>query len=148
MLSSLFLPVTIIQIGSGYSNIVKTFFFLPRYRWLDANFIGRAGKTVVKKLLLDQFVLTPQLLTVFYVSKYIVLNVFLGSKMFRFVWKSARLVPCVHAKLILLGRPWRLVKTVHLNWMSPVELRGKLKPELNFLIEQNYLYVFYVVIKI
>ncbi|KAL1129016.1 hypothetical protein AAG570_013548 [Ranatra chinensis] len=38
------------------------------YKWLDAKFIGRSGKIVVKKLLLDQFVLTPQLLTVFYVS--------------------------------------------------------------------------------
>ncbi|XP_014243455.1 mpv17-like protein isoform X1 [Cimex lectularius] len=38
------------------------------YRWLDRNFVGASMKIVTKKLLLDQFVLTPQLLTIFYVS--------------------------------------------------------------------------------
>ncbi|CAB0000369.1 unnamed protein product [Nesidiocoris tenuis] len=38
------------------------------YRWLDANFVGKSSKIIVKKLLLDQFLLTPQLLGVFYIS--------------------------------------------------------------------------------
>uniref|UniRef100_A0A0A9XRX9 Mpv17-like protein n=1 Tax=Lygus hesperus TaxID=30085 RepID=A0A0A9XRX9_LYGHE len=38
------------------------------YKWLDANFVGKSSKIVVKKLLLDQFLLTPQLLGVFYIS--------------------------------------------------------------------------------
>ncbi|CAB0006787.1 unnamed protein product [Nesidiocoris tenuis] len=37
------------------------------YRWLDANFVGKSSKIIVKKLLLDQFLLTPQLLGVFYI---------------------------------------------------------------------------------
>ncbi|XP_071439231.1 mpv17-like protein isoform X2 [Hetaerina americana] len=38
------------------------------YKWLDGRYVGTAARTVVKKLLLDQFVLTPPLLVVFYVS--------------------------------------------------------------------------------
>lgn len=38
------------------------------YKWLDRKFVGTSGKIIVKKLLLDQFVLTPHLLTAFYIS--------------------------------------------------------------------------------
>ncbi|KAK9502904.1 hypothetical protein O3M35_011590 [Rhynocoris fuscipes] len=38
------------------------------YRWLDTNFPGKTAKIVTKKLLLDQFVLTPHLLAIFYIS--------------------------------------------------------------------------------
>ncbi|CAD7005037.1 unnamed protein product [Ceratitis capitata] len=38
----------------------------PWYKWLDRTFPGIATQTIVKKLVLDQFVLTPYLLTVFY----------------------------------------------------------------------------------
>ncbi|XP_069688110.1 mpv17-like protein isoform X2 [Periplaneta americana] len=37
------------------------------YRWLDSRYVGTATKTIVKKLLLDQFVLTPPLLCAFFV---------------------------------------------------------------------------------
>ncbi|XP_017494767.1 PREDICTED: mpv17-like protein [Rhagoletis zephyria] len=36
------------------------------YKWLDRTFPGTAKPIIVKKLVLDQFVLTPYLLTVFY----------------------------------------------------------------------------------
>ncbi|RZF35887.1 hypothetical protein LSTR_LSTR013168 [Laodelphax striatellus] len=38
------------------------------YKWLDKNFSGTAKKTIVKKLLLDQFAMTPNLLIIFYIS--------------------------------------------------------------------------------
>ncbi|KPU78824.1 uncharacterized protein Dana_GF10733, isoform B [Drosophila ananassae] len=37
-----------------------------RYKWLDRVFPGTTKTIIVKKLVLDQFVLTPYLLTVFY----------------------------------------------------------------------------------
>ncbi|XP_018563503.1 mpv17-like protein [Anoplophora glabripennis] len=38
------------------------------YRFLDKKFVGTTTKVIVKKLLIDQFFFTPQLLLVFYVS--------------------------------------------------------------------------------
>lgn len=38
------------------------------YKWLDAKFVGTAPKIVLKKLVLDQSVLTPPLLVIFYVG--------------------------------------------------------------------------------
>ncbi|KAJ8911419.1 hypothetical protein NQ315_005952 [Exocentrus adspersus] len=38
------------------------------YRFLDKKFVGTATKIVIKKLLIDQFFFTPQLLVVFYIS--------------------------------------------------------------------------------
>ncbi|KAF4527708.1 hypothetical protein B566_EDAN016376 [Ephemera danica] len=38
------------------------------YKWLDGRFIGTALPIIGKKLLLDQFLLTPPLLVIFYVS--------------------------------------------------------------------------------
>ncbi|XP_065343867.1 mpv17-like protein isoform X2 [Cloeon dipterum] len=38
------------------------------YKWLDARYVGRAAPIIVKKLLLDQFILTPPLLVIFYTS--------------------------------------------------------------------------------
>lgn len=39
-----------------------------RYKWLDGRYVGTASKIVVKKLLLDQFVMTPPLYVIFYVT--------------------------------------------------------------------------------
>lgn len=36
------------------------------YKWLDRTFPGTAGRIIVRKLLLDQFILTPPLLVIFY----------------------------------------------------------------------------------
>jgi Mpv17-like protein len=36
------------------------------YKWLDGKFPGIARKTILKKLVLDQFLLTPPLLVIFY----------------------------------------------------------------------------------
>lgn len=38
------------------------------YKWLDGKFVGTAIKTVAKKCILDQFLMTPNLLAIFYVS--------------------------------------------------------------------------------
>lgn len=40
-----------------------------RYKWLDKKYVGTATKTIAKKVLLDQFIMTPQLLVAFYISK-------------------------------------------------------------------------------
>ena len=40
-----------------------------RYRWLDARFVGTSVATIGKKLLFDQFLMEPPLLTSFYVGK-------------------------------------------------------------------------------
>merc|ERR1719422_340364 len=37
------------------------------YKWLDARFVGAAAKTIVQKLLLDQFLISPPILAIFYV---------------------------------------------------------------------------------
>ena len=37
------------------------------YKWLDARFVGAAAKTIVQKMLLDQFVISPPILVTFYV---------------------------------------------------------------------------------
>ncbi|CAH1367455.1 hypothetical protein MTP99_008696 [Tenebrio molitor] len=38
------------------------------YRWLDKKFVGTSAKVVVRKMLLDQFFMTPQILVIFYVA--------------------------------------------------------------------------------
>nr|CAD7196515.1 unnamed protein product [Timema douglasi] len=38
------------------------------YKWLDKHYVGTATKTVVKKLLLDQFLFTPPLIAAFYIT--------------------------------------------------------------------------------
>lgn len=48
-------------------NLQVVIFF--RYRWLDGRFVGTSTKIITKKLLLDQFLLTPPLLVVFYVGE-------------------------------------------------------------------------------
>ena len=37
------------------------------YKWLDARFVGAAAKTIVQKMLLDQFLISPPILVTFYV---------------------------------------------------------------------------------
>lgn len=36
------------------------------YLWLDARYVGAAALTIVKKMLLDQFVISPPILITFY----------------------------------------------------------------------------------
>lgn len=43
-----------------------------RYRFLDKKYVGTTAKIITKKLLIDQFFFTPQLLTVFFVSEYFI----------------------------------------------------------------------------
>ncbi|XP_055906396.1 mpv17-like protein [Eupeodes corollae] len=54
----------------GRYAVMGTFVYSPTlytwYKWLDRTFPGTAKSIIVKKLLIDQFVLTPFLLTVFY----------------------------------------------------------------------------------
>ncbi|KAF5306441.1 hypothetical protein FQR65_LT07353 [Abscondita terminalis] len=38
------------------------------YRWLDSRFVGKAPNIIVKKVLIDQFVLTPHLVWLFFVA--------------------------------------------------------------------------------
>lgn len=40
-----------------------------RYRWLDRAYVGTTTKIVLKKLVLDQFLMTPPLLVIFYLSE-------------------------------------------------------------------------------
>ena len=51
--------------------VVGTFMFpvvlYNWYLWLDARFVGTAVKTIGKKLLLDQFLISPPILVMFYV---------------------------------------------------------------------------------
>ena len=44
-------------------------FISCRYKWLDGRYAGTATKIVFKKLILDQFLLTPLLLVMFYTGK-------------------------------------------------------------------------------
>ena len=36
------------------------------YRWLDARFVGQATVTIVKKIMLDQFVMSPPFYVIFF----------------------------------------------------------------------------------
>ena len=42
--------------------------YVIRYKWLDGKFKGTGLKIVVKKCLIDQFLMTPNLLVMFYVG--------------------------------------------------------------------------------
>jgi Mpv17-like protein len=52
--------------------VMGTFVYSPIlfnwYKWLDRTFPGTTRKIIVRKLLLDQFILTPPLLVIFYVG--------------------------------------------------------------------------------
>lgn len=52
--------------------IMGTFIYSPIlygwYKWLDGRFVGTAPKIIVRKLILDQFLITPPLLVVFFVG--------------------------------------------------------------------------------
>ena len=39
-----------------------------RYKWLDGRYVGAGAKIVTKKLILDQFVMTPPVYVIFYAS--------------------------------------------------------------------------------
>lgn len=51
-------------------GIMGTFLYSPVlyswYKWLDSSFPGTTKQIIVKKLLLDQFLMTPNLLVIFY----------------------------------------------------------------------------------
>lgn len=38
------------------------------YKWLDKAFVGKSAQIVVKKVLIDQFLMTPPLYAIFYIS--------------------------------------------------------------------------------
>ncbi|KAK3923921.1 Mpv17-like protein [Frankliniella fusca] len=38
------------------------------YKWLDKRYVGTAASTILKKVLMDQFIMTPQLLVAFYLT--------------------------------------------------------------------------------
>lgn len=40
--------------------------FYFRYKWLDKKFVGTSKSVIIKKVLLDQFVMTPPLYVIFY----------------------------------------------------------------------------------
>ncbi|XP_034249579.1 mpv17-like protein isoform X1 [Thrips palmi] len=50
--------------GCGVGSHILYFW----YKWLDKKYAGTATKTIVKKVLLDQFLMTPQLLVAFYIT--------------------------------------------------------------------------------
>ncbi|XP_073836889.1 mpv17-like protein [Musca autumnalis] len=54
----------------GRYAVMGTVIYAPTmfqwYKWLDGTFPGTSKQIIIKKLVLDQFVLTPYLLTVFY----------------------------------------------------------------------------------
>lgn len=56
----------------GRFGAVGTIIYAPSlyywYKWLDKKFPGTAPKTIVKKMLIDQFTITPVLLVIFYVT--------------------------------------------------------------------------------
>uniref|UniRef100_A0A1B0G7G6 Mpv17-like protein n=1 Tax=Glossina morsitans morsitans TaxID=37546 RepID=A0A1B0G7G6_GLOMM len=56
----------------GRYAVVGTFAYAPSlymwYNWLDGRYPGTLHRTIVKKLILDQCILTPYLLCVFYVG--------------------------------------------------------------------------------
>lgn len=47
-------------------NLCNEIGLLYRYKWLDKAYVGTATKIVVKKVLLDQFLMTPPLYVIFY----------------------------------------------------------------------------------
>ena len=47
-------------------TLVLPVFLFYWYRWLDARFVGQAAVTIVKKMLLDQFLISPPILITFY----------------------------------------------------------------------------------
>lgn len=44
--------------------------FIRRYKWLDAFYSGKSLKIVLTKLFADQFILTPPLIMLFFISSY------------------------------------------------------------------------------
>ncbi|XP_030375363.1 mpv17-like protein isoform X2 [Scaptodrosophila lebanonensis] len=42
--------------------------YVHKYKWLDRTYFGTDKNIIIRKLLLDQFILTPYLLTAFYVG--------------------------------------------------------------------------------
>ena len=47
-------------------TLVLPVFLYYWYLWLDARYVGQAAVTIVKKMLLDQFVISPPILITFY----------------------------------------------------------------------------------
>lgn len=63
-------PTEIDKPTLGRYAIMGTFIYSPIlynwYKWLDRAFPGTTKKIILRKLLLDQFILTPPLLVIFY----------------------------------------------------------------------------------
>ena len=47
-------------------TLVLPVFLFYWYRWLDARFVGQATVTLIKKIALDQFVMSPPFYVIFY----------------------------------------------------------------------------------
>jgi len=71
-----------------------------RYKWLDKKLPGTAVKVVVRKCLIDQFLFTPNLLAVFYVSMSI-----LEGKENKFEELQRKFVPTFIVSLFNSGFP-------------------------------------------
>ncbi|XP_046398400.1 mpv17-like protein isoform X1 [Ischnura elegans] len=80
------------------------------YKWLDGRYVGTAAKTVVKKLLLDQFVLTPPLLVVFYVSMSL-----MERKSDLFEECRNKLIPTFKTSCVF----WLPAQTMNFLWIPP-----------------------------
>ncbi|XP_046993725.1 mpv17-like protein [Schistocerca americana] len=80
------------------------------YRWLDRRFVGTAAATVLKKMLLDQFVLTPPLLVAFYVSMSL-----MERKKDLFEECRNKLVPTFKTSCLF----WMPAQLVNFMWVPP-----------------------------
>ena len=47
-------------------TLVLPVFLFYWYRWLDARFVGQAAVTIIKKIMLDQFVMSPPFYVIFF----------------------------------------------------------------------------------
>lgn len=56
-----------------FHRAIVTHFYFFRYKWLDKTFVGTGTKIVVKKMLIDQFIMTPPFYVVFFVGEFNIL---------------------------------------------------------------------------
>jgi hypothetical protein len=53
----------------GFFSYSQSFFLSNRYKWLDGKFPGTTKRIIFKKLMLDQFLMTPPLLATFFIGE-------------------------------------------------------------------------------
>ncbi|XP_049808053.1 mpv17-like protein isoform X1 [Schistocerca nitens] len=93
-----------------YGCVIQSNILLFWYRWLDRRFVGTAAATVLKKMLLDQFVLTPPLLVAFYVSMSL-----MERKKDLFEECRNKLVPTFKTSCLF----WMPAQLVNFMWVPP-----------------------------